>query len=877
MRHANPGGSPAPSRFLTVCLVALGVLLLPSGVLGHGAGPTVARSEAPPEQGDSTVFKRIYIANNDHTDLFWTADDEAYRESFLRMIDYYLDRADATEDAPPALQARFCCDGSHWMWVYQQKGMPRQFERLMDRVRDGHVTINLAPLCISPGGLPSEAVLRGMYYPGTVEREHDVRFRVAHACENPTHPLGLVSLWAGSGARYCWGGNYGGDTRVPTSELRNRRHEIFWWTGRGGRRLLMKWPSLVGGDTVGGYAEARRPAEAIGYVEGDAEFQRRYPYEIVSLFGKGWDDRETLTTELEEVARRLTSPERQVIVSNQRDFYEDFEATCGEDLPSVTESYGNEWDLYVATLAALTARLKRATEKLRGAEAMATLASLHGTDVTSDMTGARERAWTSMGLYAEHDINMVGKGDREKAARLAWQRERVRQVQTYVDELHFRSRHALGEMIETDPDATRFFVFNPLSHARTGAADLPFEGKGPAHVVDVRTGDEVPCQWVGEGPDRRLRVLARGVPPVGYRVYEVRPGEGRQFGPAAEVQGDTIENAVYRLTITGRGAITHLVDKRREDRDFARALNDLGPGKGTLEIEDAGPVSVTLKATAADPLAHVTRLTLFRDSDRIELNNRISENFDAPQTWTFGFNLTDPDVWHEECGAVLRARPVDDGGHYAVRCARVDWLTLNHFADMSGADGAGVTLSNADCSFMKLGESQSGAIDTATPQMHVLVGGRVGGDRGSGIRNQGGAERFHQSFALRTHGGYSEAEAVRMAMEHQNPLIAGRVTGEQARCPADAYSLLRVSDPRVLVWALKPAEEGIEHGVIVRAWNHSEEAVQVTVALELDLESARYATHIETDIGEAALEDGALSVTLPANRMETYRLLPLER
>ena len=37
--------------------------------------------------------------------------------------------------------------------------------------------------------------------------------------------------------------------------------------------------------------------------------------------------------------------------------------------------------------------------------------------------------------------------------------------------------------------------------------------------------------------------------------------------------------------------------------------------------------------------------------------------------------------------------------------SRLEWLTLNHFADMSGEDGAGVTLSNSDLAFMKLGNS----------------------------------------------------------------------------------------------------------------------------------------------------------------------------
>ena len=48
-----------------------------------------------------------------------------------------------------------------------------------------------------------------------------------------------------------------------------------------------------------------------------------------------------------------------------------------------------------------------------------------------------------------------------------------------------------------------------------------------------------------------------------------------------------------------------------------------------------------------------------------------------------------------------------------------------------------MTLSNADCSFAKLGSSTAAILDTATPQINVLAGGQVDG-RYLGIQNQNG-------------------------------------------------------------------------------------------------------------------------------------------
>ena len=156
-------------------------------------------------------------------------------------------------------------------------------------------------------------------------------------------------------------------------------------------------------------------------------------------------------------------------------------------------------------------------------------------------------------------------------------------------------------------------------------------------------------------------------------------------------------------------------------------------------VENRGPVSVTLKCVSGAGRQHTTRITLFRDSDRVEIRNEITENFDDVRHWAFSFNLPSPDVHTEEVGAVIRARTQSHGGDYADTHARYDYLTLNHFADITdGANTRGVTLANADCAFAQLGQSTPATLDTATPQIHVLAGGQVDGPS-LGIPAQNGA------------------------------------------------------------------------------------------------------------------------------------------
>ena len=220
---------------------------------------------------------------------------------------------------------------------------------------------------------------------------------------------------------------------------------------------------------------------------------------------------------------------------------------------------------------------------------------------------------------------------------------------------------------------------------------------------------------------------------------------------------------------------------------------------------------------------------------------------------------------------MIRAKLLGEGGHYASRNARYDWLTLNHFADISGG-GVGVTLSNADCAFMQVGRSTTTLLDTATPLLSILGGGQADGPT-LGIPNQGGDSYFRQRFALQTHDAFAAPDAMRFALEHQNPLLVGAVTGDDGYAES-SFSAVRVSDPRVLLWAFKVAEEGIERGLITRLWNLADCNLPCVVALAEPLAAATRVTHIETDLNTVSLRDSELHADFAPHQLQTYRLEP---
>ena len=292
--------------------------------------------------------------------------------------------------------------------------------------------------------------------------------------------------------------------------------------------------------------------------------------------------------------------------------------------------------------------------------------------------------------------------------------------------------------------------------------------------------------------------------------------------------------------------------------------------------ENVGPVSVTLKAVSPVPVPHIVRITLFANTHRIEIEDSIQANFTDVKTWSFSFNLNKPTTRHEELGAILTAKKETRGGHYAAQNARLDWQTFNHFADMSEAN-YGLTLSNVDCSFFKLGQSTVDSLWEQSAQLHALAGGQVDTKREDkgvlGIRAQHGETNFLYQFALTTHAtAFEPLAAMKFSLEHQNPLVTGLVTGLMDTYPSPTFSLLNTSNPNLLLWSLKPSEDGIREGLMARFWNVANKPATLTLTTTLPIRQAWQATHIETNERLLKPAGKQLQVSFAPNQLNTYRL-----
>jgi alpha-mannosidase len=480
----------------------------------------------------SAQKKKIYLAPDDHTDFMWTSDEDGYKQAFLETLDYYINLNDSTANQPYPYQSKWNCDGSYWVYSYEKNRSKEQFQKLINQVREGKITVPLNSLISLMGVAPAEATIRDMYYAGSLERKYGLNLELVLSMEDQVLPLGLSSLWAGAGAKYSWRGVCACASKVKG--LENRPHEIYWYKGLDDQKILMKWysvnPSMITNRKeyryfLGTYLEATNPKNAIVDCKVLMDNQKRYPYQIAAAFGKGGDDLKTMTNKFPIVAKENTDSECQVIVSNELDFFHDFEKTYGDVLPSETVSYGSsEWGNSVASLAEVSASVKRSMEKLRTAEGLYTFVALKDKNFASDLAEMKEKAWMACGLYYEHDWTADGPITRKQRA--DWQRKIARQLNSYVDTLYDLSLDNMGAMVSKKSEKMEFFfVYNPLSWTRTDYSDYKYSGSEDISVVDQSTGKEVPFQFIVKKNDKYLRVWVSDVPSLGYKVFEIENGK----------------------------------------------------------------------------------------------------------------------------------------------------------------------------------------------------------------------------------------------------------------------------------------------------------------------------------------------------------------
>jgi alpha-mannosidase len=486
-------------------------------------------------------------------------------------------------------------------------------------------------------------------------------------------------------------------------------------------------------------------------------------------------------------------------------------------------------------------------------------------------------AWTL--AMAAHFHDLAAGTATPKSYEFAWNDDTIAMNQ-FADVLK-SATEAVAAGLDTEAKGVPVVVFNPLNIAREDVVDatVDFPGGVPktVHVI-APDGRQSPAQI----SNRRVTFLAT-VPSVGYAVYDVEPGASTN-GSKLRVTKNELENEYYRVKLNEDGDVSSIFDKQA-DRELLSAPAKLaisydnpalwpawnmdweqeqaapktyvsGPAKVRVVEDGSARVAIEVtRETAGSRFAQTIRLSAGDAGKRVEFSNVIDWNTrESNLKATFPLTASNEmATYNWDIGTIQR--PTEQPKKFEVPSHQ--WIDLT---DMSGKFGATIL---TDC------KNGSDKPNDHTIRLTLI---RTPGTAG-GYPDQGTQDIGHHEFTYGIAGhadGWREAQTDWQAQRLNAPLIAF-ASPKHAGALGRSFSLLKISNPRIRVLAVKKAEQGDE--IIVRMVElDGSPQVDVRVSFPTQITAAREVNGQEQPMGPATIREGSLIASFGAFQPRAFAL-----
>ena len=486
-------------------------------------------------------------------------------------------------------------------------------------------------------------------------------------------------------------------------------------------------------------------------------------------------------------------------------------------------------------------------------------------------------AWTL--AMAAHFHDLAAGTATPRAYEFAWNDDVIAMNQ-FADVLK-SAVQGVAAGLNTEGKGEPVVVFNPLNIARhdvvEAKVDFP-DGMPKAVRVIAPDGKDAPAQVSGG------KVLFEAsVPSVGYAVYDVMPE--RSAGPSElRVTQNELENDYYRVKLNEDGDVASIFDKQLgrellaaparlaisydnpaqwpawnmdwEQEQAAPRAYVSGPAK--MRIAEDGPVRVAIEVTretAGSRFVQTISLSAGDAGKRVEFGNVIDWNTrESNLKATFPLTASNEmATYNWDVGTIVR--PTAQPKKFEVPSHQ--WVDLT---DMSGKYGTTI-----------LTDSKNGS-DKPNDRTIRLTLIRTPGTSG-GYSDQATQDIGHHEFTYGLAGhadGWRAAQTDWQALRLNAPLIAFN-SAKHAGALGRSMSLMKVSNPRIRIMALKRAENSDEYILrLVELDGKPEPDVRISFAAPIT--AAREVNGQEQPLGPAKLDAGALVASFGAYQPRAFAL-----
>ncbi|MCA9231654.1 MAG: hypothetical protein KDA57_13465 [Planctomycetales bacterium] len=445
-----------------------------------------------------------------------------------------------------------------------------QQQEFLQRAQEGKAPINAFYLNLLTGICTGEELYRSLYYTHSLHLKHGTGFDYACLTDAPAHSWFLPTLLSDVGIQAFSNGS--NQARAPIL-VQSNLNEVspFYWEGINGERIMMwyarvyaQWKLLTAEGFLNRqvsyeYLKKTIPQFLTRFLRDD------YAPDAVMVYGAYIDNASIPPTAeaefVEQWNREFVYPK--LIVASDADYFDYVAEHFSDQLPVYRGDAGAFWEDGAASTAQATATNRGTQQTLPIAEISSSLATMFEPRYRYPAEDFRA-AWKNVLFYDEHTwgaFNSISQPDRADVLR-QWEVKQSYSERANLDarNLLSRSLNRLCQQIQVDDNT--IFAFNWQNRVRS--EPLVVELGTGSYLVDLTTNEPVETDLLFEKEGwKKVRFLAKDIPPLGYRGYAIRLFDPPQDSPqnTSHDSSWTIENNHYRLTIDDKtGGVKSLID-----------------------------------------------------------------------------------------------------------------------------------------------------------------------------------------------------------------------------------------------------------------------------------------------------------------------------
>jgi len=424
-------------------------------------------------------------------------------------------------------------------------------------------------------------------------------------------------------------------------------------------------------------------------------------------------------------------------------------------------------------------------------------------------------------------------------------------------------------------------VFNPVAKEREDIASVEMEyPKAPAGIkVFDQNGKEVLSQIVDQKENMVKIIFIAKSASAGISVFDIRESDQKsQSGSALSVNGSSLENEYYKVTIATNGNISSIYDKKLKKellskparlefqeekpkdwpawnmdwKDRQKPPFDFMDKEASIKITEQGPVRVALEITRTgrnSKIFQVVSLAAGEAGKRVEVTNKVDwQSKEVSLKAAFPLAVANEKATYSlGVGTIQRSNNKEN----QFEVPSHQWFDLT---DKSGSNGVTIL---EDC---KYGSDKP---DDNTLRLTLLY---------TPFSHSFSSDFYHQNsqdwgihdirYGIYSHpGDWTKGQSPLQAMFFNKPLIVAESPVHDGKLGKE-ISLISINSPGVGVMAFKKAEQAEDYYIIRVNELFGKDIKGIQLSLPGKISDAYEVNGQEQKIGDAVFTGGKLNFDL---------------